>query len=194
MSRAPRMPEVYFHPAINKAPTITISWLRQRASQYEVRTIRLSIYAPDQLAGITRPRRLPAHWSAARSRKGARRGFRRENRSMSRDRGPRRKDRDRRPLAAAGRGSGVPLWPSQATFGGVLLRSGYQPGGNRVVMSSPSCQASVMQRSVLVMGLICHPWRGASCQQVVDHWFCWLSASVRAAFGKDRCQDGAPAA
>ena len=27
----------------------------------EVRTIRLSIYAPDQLAGITRPRRLPAH-------------------------------------------------------------------------------------------------------------------------------------
>src|SRR4029077_15882082 len=69
---------------------------------------------------------------------------------MSRDRGPRRKDRDRRPLAAAGRGSGVPLWPSQVTFGGVLLRAGYQPGGHRGGMAPPSSQASVMQRNVLV--------------------------------------------
>jgi group II intron reverse transcriptase/maturase len=32
------------------------------------------------------------------------------------------------------------------------------------------------------------------CQHVRDQWFCWLSASVRAASGKDRGQDGAPAA
>jgi hypothetical protein len=32
------------------------------------------------------------------------------------------------------------------------------------------------------------------CQHVSDQWFCWLSASVRAASGKDRGQDGAPAA
>jgi hypothetical protein len=32
------------------------------------------------------------------------------------------------------------------------------------------------------------------CQHVSDHWFCWLWASVRAASGKDRGQDGAPAA
>ena len=32
------------------------------------------------------------------------------------------------------------------------------------------------------------------CQHVVDQWFCWLSASGWAAPGKDRGQDGAPAA
>jgi hypothetical protein len=44
-----------------------------------------------------------------------------------------------------------------------------------------------------VLGLEPDDWDDL-CQHVSDQWFCCLSASVRAASGKDRDQDGAPAA